>query len=925
MSTPPEQVPIVGPFDGICFLGGGVRCATTQYAGMAVIMNLLGLTPQQMLAGTKYMSGNSGAGFTISTLLCYTLFVDSTTKQALLPLDDIKSYAQPKSPATSPTPATSDLHGFYKKYWTEPLKAIVANQFKNPAVQAAFAAVYNSIKGKLPFSQAQVEFMVYSFADIGLFTWPNGVAMLALAPFAQYLVGQKFKDMPLANSAKLVVSLGATVVKDTSNGANAFMRVQAPTESTFAEVAASATAATLAFKTPWSCPKGYTKSVSYSWDKKYSDYNYYQSAYQDSSMIGMPFNMFYSFGNPVQNSSATSYLLNPGSSASSSPTLGNVTYTPSSAEDGGSVSAIPLVSVASSKIGESEVLALVSATSSYTGCTLQQTNTPMASECFNNFISYDQPVQVDLATGQLFLNSSDQKSSFKAGSKFGSNNNKLGSVWDTSFGTASSTSFSSNLAHSLKKVATKQMSAKDAGAVPMVPFKDNGIYSKDRVLMNLCDGTNSYDNTGIIPMINAMQVYETPSDLATKTYNILYFDGPDSGDQSKSWPSDDHFAKLFKDTQSGFGLNIFEQDVMSYQNNTTNNTWRSAQFPDPSPGSASSNQVWVDVYYYEGLTTTANDFCNVQAGIKFNILVLAPHSQLNTLYEVPANLAPDATGYEGIDYHANVNAILVECFLDLESRYKLFSNTFNSFACNTATKTCTAQDLKGGTGQTFSACSCAPTMYTCNASSGCVTDPNGTLTFSDCTQNVCKETFNCDKTDPNNPTCKPVYGTPSGKYPNQQACNAACKETYKCDNTKSPPACVVSSDPDATSFDTCHDNCPPAPSTTLYKCINNKCIVSTDPDAKPESECSCPPPKPSSFGSTGGLAAWQVALIVIACVILIVGIALLVWRIKRSKKLLKLKSTKPTLMYSPNSPKSFELSHASKRASSKSKKRKTHD
>jgi hypothetical protein len=448
----------------------------------------------------------------------------------------------------------------------------------------------------------------------------------------------------------------------------------------------------------------------------------------------------------------------------------------------------------------------------------------------------------------------------------------------------------------------------------MVPFKDNGIYSKDRVLMNLCDGTNSYDNTGIIPMINAMQVYENPSDLATKTYNILYFDGPDSGDQSRSWPSDDHFAKLFKDRQSGFGLNIFEQDVTSYKN-----TWQSTQFPDPSPGSASGNQVWVDVYYYEGLTTIANDFCNVQAGIKFNILVLAPHSQLNTLYEVPANLDPNtATGYEGIDYHANVNAILVECFLDLENRFKLFSNTFNSFACNDATKTCTAQDLKGAPGQTFSACSC---MYKCDPSSGCVQDASGAYSSSsDCTK-ACTKTYNCDKSDPNNPICTPVYGSPAGTMTD---CTE-CKPTYKCDTTSSPPACVASSDADATTQDNCNANCPPP--TPLYKCINNTCTVSTESGAKSKLDCesSCLPPKPSPFGSTGGLAAWQVALIVIACVILIVGIALLVWRIKRSKKLLKPKSTKPTLMYSPNSSKSFELSHASNRASSKSKKRKTHD
>ena len=912
--------PVMGPFDGMCFLGGGVRCATTQYAGMAVIMNLFGLTPQEMLAGTRYMSGNSGASFTISSLLCYPLFVDSSTKASVFPLDDIKTYTNvPTSPVSSPTPATSDLHGFYKKYWTDPLKAIVAKQFANKEVQAAFAAVYNYIKGKattLPFSQAQVEFMVYSFADIGLFTWPNGVSMLALAPFAQYLVGQKFKDMPLANSAKLVVSLGATVVKDTSNGANAFMRVQAPSESTFLDVATTAIAAVSAHTSSWACPKAYTKSVSYSWDKNYSDYTYYQSDYPDSTMIGMPFNMFYSFGNPVQNTSATPYLVNPGSSASSSPTLGNVTYTPSSSEDGDPVvSAIPLVSVASSKIGESEVLALVSATSSFTGCSLQQTNTPMASECLNNFLNYDQPIQVDLATGQLFLNSSDQKSSYKNNkNNINNNNKKLGSLWDTSFGTASSTSFSSNLAHSLKKVATKQMSAKDAGAVPMVPFKDSGIYSKDRVLMNLCDGTNSYDNTGIIPMINAMQVYETPSDLASKTYNILYFDGPDSEDQSKPWPSDDHFAKLFKDTHSGFGLNIFDQDVTSYKSNT----WRSAQFPDPSPGGASGNQVWVDVYYYEGLTTRVNDFCNVPAGIKFNILVLAPHSQLNTLYEVPANLDPNATGFEGIDYHANVNAILVECFLDLERKYKLFSNTYNSYVCDPSSKTCSSQALPSGAlpkslAACMQSCGAPPPMYKCDPDKGCVQDSSGTFGTMGACQTSC-QSWNCNLTDPSNPKCQAVPGTTTGTYSTIDKCDSSCKAPpkYECINN----ACTVSTKPDATELAACQASC------NTFGCKNSVCTQGAGSQSLQDCQkSSCEKPTPTPTPPTpSGLAAWQIALIVIACIVVILGIVLLVWRVKKAKKQSKMKNLQqhPTSPPSPPHPSSpYKLS--SKKARSKRK------
>lgn len=394
--TTPAEVPVMGPFDGICFLGGGVRCATTQYAGMAVIMYLLGLTPQEMLAGTKYMSGNSGASFTISSLLCYPLFVDTTTKTSVFPLDTIKNITNvPASPTSSPTPATSNLHGFYQTYWTDPLKTIVTNQYADSQFQTYFTMFYNWLSskssGKLPFSRPQLEFMAYSYADIGLFTWPNGVGMLALAPFAQYLVGQKFKDMPLAVSANLVVSLGATVVKNSSNNANSYFRATAPTETTFGQVATSASAAALANKVPKACPEAYKTSVSYSWDKSYSDYTYY-GQYPDvnSSMVGMPFNMFYGFGNnKVSNQTSTPYLVNPGQSASSTPTLGNITYTPSSAssseKDNNVVVQVPVLSVASSKIGDSQVLALVSASSSYTGCSLQANNTALASDCLTNF------------------------------------------------------------------------------------------------------------------------------------------------------------------------------------------------------------------------------------------------------------------------------------------------------------------------------------------------------------------------------------------------------------------------------------------------------------------------------------------------------------------------------------------------------------
>lgn len=449
-------------------------------------------------------------------------------------------------------------------------------------------------------------------------------------------------------------------------------------------------------------------------------------------------------------------------------------------------------------------------------------------------MNYDQAVQVDMATGQLFVNSADQKASFNAKTSKTSK-----SLWDASFGTSES----SNLFASKLKKAFKNQ----ASSIPMTPWKDSGVYSKDRVLMNLCDGTNSYDNTGIIPMINAMQVYETASDLTSKTYNILYFDGPDASDQGYKWPSNNHFAKFFKQSsvaQADFGLNIFDADVanITYK-------WQSAQFPDPTtdPG-AQGNYVWVDVYYYQNLKTISNDFCNVPAGINLNILVLAPHSQLNTLYEVPAN--NDENGLEGVDYHAKVNAILVECFLDLERRYKLFSNTYGSYVCNPSSKTCSSQALQAGDPlQSLAACmkTCGlpPPMYKCDATQGCVQDSSGAFkSMSDCQQS-CQQ-WNCNLTIPSSPSCQVEQGK-GGSYSLQDDCTKSCK-AYKCTNN----TCTFSTDHDATDFATCQASCSPPP-------------------------------------GTGGLVAWQIALIVIACVVVILGIVLLVWRVKKAKKQSKTK------------------------------------
>lgn len=45
----------------------------------------------------------------------------------------------------------------------------------------------------------------------------------------------------------------------------------------------------------------------------------------------------------------------------------------------------------------------------------------------------------------------------------------------------------------------------------------------DPTYLNLCDGTSSYDNIGIIPMIRGFQMFETKATLKRKTFTIFVY------------------------------------------------------------------------------------------------------------------------------------------------------------------------------------------------------------------------------------------------------------------------------------------------------------------------------------------------------------------------------------------------------------------
>ena len=639
-----------------------MQCTTLQYAGIATILCKLGLTVEAFLTGIKYVSGNSGSGFTIATLLCWPRFKD-TNQNSVFPLDSIKDYAfpEPVPPMAQVGPTTTKLHGFYSTYWIEPLKAVVKAQ--NDAMPPNLTAILSNYASQ----------SLFLYGQSALYSQINSMSLLPLGVFAPYLAKLQFKDMDLANSLGLIVSLGATLIKSIDLGwatSNTSMNTTTPQETTLTEL-------TQVLSNTQACPPSYANVAAYAWDKPYSDFEYFATFPPSDNMTGMPFNMLYAPPPFAANPDNTAYLTNPGKAG-----LGNLTY--SLPQTSTVATKVPMLRICDSRIGESQLLAILAASSSQACITNQ-----LSDACTSNFFNNDQTVLVDMNTGLVFANSADQAA--KLGET--TSNQKHNYVADITKAIAQSPHVS------------KPNWVGTALSVPTQPLKDNGVYRSDALLMNLCNSTNSYDTTGILGMLGAMQVYENPTDLLRKTYTILYFDGPVLDELDFAWPSNRRFGLLFDGNDKSHGLQIFSSKVSDY---TTH--WKSrSDLNDPAPHSLPSKvSAWVDVYYYENLVTIANDFCNIRPGIKLNILVLAPHSQAAPAYAYFNDTEfVTGTGYEEMDYHANLNAVIVECFIDLEKQYQLISNAFGSYACTN--NACTEQPRGGMTrGGCLQACHPTP-------------------------------------------------------------------------------------------------------------------------------------------------------------------------------------------------------------------------
>ena len=564
--------------DGISFLGGGVRCAPSQYAFMCLVMNKLKLSPEELFYKVKYLSGNSGAAFTISTLLYYPKMMD------VWPLHKVKNMSQ------------SDLDNFYKEYWIKPLQDYLIK--------------------KVPFiSTNDKVFDAFGLSNVGLNSWLNALTTYAIAPFANRIGDTKWKDMPFANSMNLVVSLGATALQTSS--------MRSKTGSIYNESV-------------------YLQSTDYTWSKTWPD--------TVSGLKGFPINLIYGYNNKIQTD--TTFL---------NGDAGQVTYTSQTSNKDDchldkilsylhpkvnlskqtspltkSVS-VPNTTLGQSQLGESIFLAVAAASSSFVGCSPQQMPSDLG-DCANNFVNYDQPIMFDFKQGLVLANTKNQITSF-----------------------------------------------------PQDPWKDNGTLdlssNTSPTFLNLCDGTNSYDNTGIIPMIRGFQMYETQRTLKNKKkrFTIFYVDGVDPGDQQShsNIPSYGHFAKLFTKldgatdyTQAAFGLNIFDSDcsVPTFQ-------YTSQTLKDDLGGDVS-----LKLYFYENLTTIKNDFCGVQPGIKINIIALTPMVQLNTMYQSWADL----------DNHATVNKLLIQLMNEMNDKHNWITQLFRKpptptslgFSCDESTYQC---------------------------------------------------------------------------------------------------------------------------------------------------------------------------------------------------------------------------------------------
>ena len=613
MSTP--KLPTNVQVDGMSFLGGGVRCATIQYAPMVLAMYRLKFIPEDLFYKIKYISGNSGASFTMASLLCYPLM-----KKAW-PLQTIKDM-QPSKKAQLP----DQVLDFYKTYWIEPTK----QKFD-----------------LIPDIEDTPVFQGVEKAEIGTYSWLNGMSELAMVPFAKYIKGTLFKDIPMATDLNMVVSFGATTV------------LQSNIRTKTGDVADQSV---------------YLSSVGYKWTQPYT-------FTPDSSMVGVPINLIYGFKNRIIDPSVTFFngdMADITYTQSSTPASKcTLPFTSSDSSNSTTQDPDPItvnkpfnVPLATSSLGESKFMTLVAASSAYTGCVPPiNPDTAGVSECELNFVNYDQAVVFDMKKGQLLANTADE-------------------------------------------ITT----------LPQNPLKDNGTLDLTKtpnpVYLNLCDGTNSYDNTGLLPMIRAIQMYETTKTIQSKTFNLVYFDGPD-GDSiahNPDIPSIEHFAKLFQcptckpsdDPRSPldlsrFGINIFKTGIKEYK----------FQLESSHVTDSTGNEIWVKIYYYEGLKTIQNDYCGIKPNIKINLTVFCAYTQLDTKYNT----------YAELDQHSETNKILCQLWDEMDQKYHWIDSFFrappnvSNYSCNTKTNQCE----KGKGSMTLNACAKQCTSPSSNSSSASFT------------------------------------------------------------------------------------------------------------------------------------------------------------------------------------------------------------
>jgi hypothetical protein len=592
-----------GKVDGFCFLGGGVRCAVGQYAVMFAIMNKLKLIPEEMLYYTKYLSCNSGGAFTMASLLCYPMM------KSLWPIHTIKDM----------DPSSDDLYNFYMKYWIKPTQ----DSFPQ-------SARVDGTKDSL----FQAESMLNVFQN----SWINALSTLAIKPFSDAIGNIQFKDVPLAKSENKVISFGAT-----ANGGldsqgwgppNSHIRV---------------TQAKLPNMVP------YLSSVGYKWTKPGDLPNGDERA---QGTIGYPINLIYGYGNKPQEKTPTTFF---------NGEMGSIEYTQTQRQSGdlikcgtaiaamikqikpsslhlhshrssfesydkqdGSITKTtknpPNIPLVESKLGDSLFLSVVGASSSYLGCVTQTGPLSNPPECVMNYLNYDQPIVFDMENGYLFGNSASDP----------------------------------NATHT-----------DNFKSYPQSPNKDNGSLdltkTKNPQLINLCDGTNSYDNTGILPMIRSWQMYESPTDLASKTYTIFYMDGIDPGDDG-TLPSTAHFAKLFNKSQyaTGYGIQIFDADVTDYTMTMKSCTVKNQ---------LDNSDMYITMFYYEGLTTITNEYCGIQPGIKMNIFVINPVTPMDTKYD----------HYDELANYGTINRQLLQLLQKMDNDCnwitKLFKKPPSTYGC----------------------------------------------------------------------------------------------------------------------------------------------------------------------------------------------------------------------------------------------------